>query len=207
MLPDDPLARSILPKARRLTLALLYGHPDRAFYLREVVALTRLGVGHVQRELKRLTAVGILVRSERGRHVYFQANGECPIFAELRGIVTKTVGAGAVLRDALAPIADRIVAAFIYGSVARGQEQQASDLDLLVIGEVSFAEVADAARRAEPRLRRAINVSLFPPGEFAAKMASGHHFLASVMKHEKTFVLGDADELGRLLQEPLDTTS
>jgi predicted nucleotidyltransferase len=130
--------------------------------------------------------------------VYFQANRQCPIYVELRGIVTKTVGAVAVLREALAPIAGRIVAAFIYGSVARGEEQQSSDLDLLVVGDVTFAEVVGAIRTAEPTLHRSINATVYPPGEFSAKLAARHHFITSVMKHDKTFVVGDIDELGSL---------
>ncbi len=203
----DVVASSIFPKARRVILGLLYGQHDRAFYLREIVALTGLGVGHVQREVKRLSEAGIIVRTERGRHVYFQADRRCPIYTELRGIVTKTVGAVAVLREALAPIAGRIAAAFIYGSVARGEEHQASDLDLLIVGDVTFSDVVSAIKTAEPKLHRSINATVFPVGEFSAKLAARHHFLTSVMKGDKTFVLSNIDELGHILEQPLDSTA
>jgi predicted nucleotidyltransferase len=203
----DRVASSLFPKSRRAVLGLLYGQPDRAFYLREVVDLTGLGVGHVQRELKRLAEAGIIVRSEQGRHVYFQANEHCPVYAELRGIVTKTVGAVAVVREALAPLADRIVAAYVYGSVARGEEQQASDLDVMIIGDVTFSEVVDAVRTAEPKLHRNINPTVYPVDEFSQKLAARHHFITTVMQRDKVFVVGDEDEFRRLFEQPLDSNA
>ncbi len=204
---DDPVASALLPKSRRAVLGLLYGRPDRAFYLREVIRLTGLGVGHVQRELTRLAGAGIILRREQGRHVYFQANEQCPIYTELRGIVTKTVGAVAVLREALAPVADRIVVAFIYGSVARGDEKQASDLDVMVIGDVTFAEVVDAIRTAEPKLHRNIHATVYPVDEFTRKLAARHHFLTTVTKCDKVFVVGGIDESKRLFEQSLDSNA
>ncbi|MHC4588079.1 MAG: nucleotidyltransferase domain-containing protein [Planctomycetota bacterium] len=203
----DRIASSLFPKSRRAVLGLLFGQPDRAFYLREVVDLTGLGVGHAQRELKRLTEAGIIVRSEQGRHVYFQANEHCPIYVELRGIVTKTVGAVAVVREALAPLADRIVAAYVYGSGARGVEQQTSDLDVMIIGDATFSEVVDAVRAAEPKLHRNINPTVYPVDEFTEKLAARHHFVTTVMKRDKVFVLGNEDEFRRLFDQPLDSNA
>lgn len=180
-------------------LGLLYGHPDQAFYLRQIVDLTRLGVGQVQREVGQLSAAGIIRREVRGRHVYFQADPTCPIFDELRGIVTKTLGGVAVLRRALESLRDRIAVAFIYGSVASGEERQASDLDLMVIGDLTFGEVADVIRDAEAELHRPINPTVYPVQELRAKFTAGHHFLRTVVKGGKAFVVGDEHELGSLL--------
>jgi predicted nucleotidyltransferase len=201
----DSVSASLFPKARREILGLLYAHPDRAFYLREIAVLAGLGVGHVQRELQRLTRGGILQQSKKGRYVYFQANESCPVYQELRGLVTKTVGASDILKRALAPLAPRIAVAFIYGSIARGEERSESDLDLMVIGQASFAEVVEAVRVAESRTSRAINPTVYPPEEFQAKFAHGHHFLHSVVKNKKLFVLGNENELCRLLEPRLDS--
>lgn len=203
----DRIASSLFPKSRRAILGLLHSRPDRAFYLREIVDLTGLGVGHVQRELRRLTEGGIILRRPQGRHVYFQANQQCPVYAELRGLVTKTVGAAGVLREALAPLANRILAAFVYGSVARGEEQAVSDLDVMVIGDVTFAEVVDAVRSAEPTVCRNVNPTVYPPDEFFRKLAARHHFLTSVLKADKVPVIGDVNELEHLLEKRLDTSA
>jgi DNA-binding transcriptional ArsR family regulator len=203
----DRVASSLFPKSRRAVLGLLYGQTDRAFYLREIIDLTGLGIGHVQRELKRLVEAGILLRSEEGRHVYFQANSQCPIYAELHGIVTKTVGAVAVVRQALAPFGERIRVAYLYGSVARGDEHRASDLDVMIIGDVTFSEVVDAVRAAEVAIHRNINPTVYPLDEFSEKLAARNHFITTVAKGDKVFVLGDEDEFRRLSEQPLDSNA
>lgn len=202
---NDDLATTLFPESRRAILGLLFSHPDEAFYLRQVVDLAGLAVGQTQRELKRLTAAGIVERSEQGRHVYFRANRVCPIYDELRGIAVKTTGAVAVIEAALAPLADRIVVAFVFGSVARGEENRASDIDLMVIGDASFAEVSRAVLAAERTLRREINLVVYPVREFQAKARQGHSFVARVIVGGKLFVGGSARELDALLEEPVDS--
>ena len=161
-----------------------YSHPDAAFYLRQIVELARLGIGQVQREVKLLTAAGIIRRENRGRHVYFQADPSC-LFEELRGIVSKTLGGAARMRLALDPLRHRIAIAFIHGSVARGEERQGSDLDLIVVGKATFAEIAGAIRDAEADLQRPINPTVYPVREFRDKLRAGNHFLQTVMKGRK----------------------
>ncbi|MGD1100806.1 MAG: nucleotidyltransferase domain-containing protein, partial [Terriglobia bacterium] len=171
---------------------------DEAYYLRQLVRSGGLGLGAVQREVKRLAEAGILRRTVRGHQVYFQANPECPVFAELKGLVVKTAGAADVLREALAPLAGRIKVAFIYGSVARFQQRNASDVDLMVLGEVSFGEVIAALRAAQELVHREINPTIYSPAEFRSKLKAHHHFLSSVLRNEKVFVMGDEHELARL---------
>jgi predicted nucleotidyltransferase len=201
----DDLAAALFPGSRRAILGLLYSHPDEAFYLRQIVDLAGLAVGQTQRELKRLTGCGILERSERGRHVYFQANEKCPIYDELREIVAKTTGASAAITRALEPLADRITLAFIFGSVARSEETRASDVDLMVIGEVSLTELGSAIRAAERALRREVNLTVYPVREFTTKARHGHSFLTRVIDGEKLFVMGGEDELDALLAKPVDS--
>ena len=201
---QEPLSVALFPKSRRVVLGILYGHPDRTFYLREIVNLAGLGMGQIQRELKRLADSRIIRRFEQGRHVYFQADENCPIYEELRSLVTKTVGATEVLREALRDLSDRISVAFVYGSVARGEQRHDSDLDLLVIGDVSFADVVEAISEAQSRLRREVNAVVYPRDELSSKLADGHHFLTSVIKSEKIFIIGDEHELRTLLEQQVD---
>jgi predicted nucleotidyltransferase len=180
---------------RRRLLAWLFGHPDEAFYLRDLLRRTGAPEGAAQRELAALTAAGIVTRRVQGRQVYFQANRESPVFPELLSLLTKTTGLAALLREALASLAPRIRAAFVYGSAARQELRQGSDIDLMVVGDVTFGEVVDALRRSEERLGREVNPAIYPPGEFRTKLASGHHFVTSVLKSPMLFVVGGRDEL------------
>jgi predicted nucleotidyltransferase len=188
-------ARLLLGKARLAILALLFGRPEERFYLRQIARASGYGLGPVQRELKLLTEAGILRRTAQGRQVYFQADPESPIFSDLRSLLTKTVGIGGTLRDALTPLAAGIKAAFIYGSVARGEERAGSDIDLLVVGEATFAEVVTALQAAQQALGREINPTVYPADEFRAKIEAKHHFLSSVLEGPKIFLMGDDHEL------------
>ena len=158
-------------------------------------------MGAIQRELKQLTEAGLLRRTVRGNQVYFQASADCPVFEEIKELLAKTAGAADILRAALAPMADRISIALIYGSVARSQQRAQSDVDLLVIGEVPFGEVVATLAQAQIQLRREVNPTVYPPDEFSAKIHAGHHFLKSILKREKIFLIGDERELKRLAEK------
>lgn len=200
---SDTLAASLFGKTRRAVLSLLYSHADEAFYLRQLARVTEVGLGAVQREVKRLSDSGIIRRTVRGRQVYYQANPDCPIFAELKSLMVKTAGVGDVLRTALAPLADRINVAFIHGSYTRGEERRGSDVDIMVVGDVTFAEVVSALGPAQETLGREINPTVYPPAEFRSKLAARHHFLKTVLRGAKVSLIGDERELARLAKKRL----
>ena len=139
----------------------------------------------------------------RGHQVYYQANPLCPVFEELKKLVVKTVGVGAALQAALTPLADRINVAFIYGSIARSEERRQSDVDVLVVGKVTFAEVVSSVSEAQKAIGREINPTVYPPAEFRSKVAAGHHFLSTVLRGPMLFLVGDKRGLARLAKKPL----
>jgi len=156
---ESSVGAVLFGKTRLAVLALLYGHADRAFYLSEIVRAVGAGTGAVQRELARLTSAELLRRTVQGKQVYFQANADSPVFADLKGLVVKTAGVVDVIREALAPVSSCVRLALVYGSIARGEETASSDIDLLVLGKTSLFDVvsalagasADPASRGEPR--------------------------------------------------------
>ena len=190
---------ALFGRTRRAILALLYGHPERAYYLREIVRATGLGLGPVQRELAQLTAARIITRSDSGHQVYFRANTDSPIFADLKNLIAKTAGAADAIREALLPLQERVALAFVFGSVARGEETRESDIDVLVVGDVSFAEAVRALRDAHERLEREVNPSVYPLEEFKRRIEEQHYFLREVLSGPKLFVVGDERELERLV--------
>jgi predicted nucleotidyltransferase len=186
----DPVAAKLFGGLTRELLALLYGDPERSLYLRELVRLTGASPGAVQREVGELTSVGLLIRSRRGRQVFYQANRSTPVFAELRGLLEKTMGTADVIRAALAPLADRIEAAALFGSVATGSSGPTSDIDLLIVGSVEFSEVTDALAAAEARLGREINPMVYSRAEFRKRMSEGGHFVTSVIRGPRLALIG-----------------
>ena len=133
------LASVLFGKSMQAILTTLYGRPDEEFYLRELARVAAITASSLQRDLAALVGAGIVLRAVRGHQVYFRANRACPVLDELRGLVVKTFGVADVLKQALQQLSGNIDAAFVYGSVARGEERAASDIDLFLVGEVSFA--------------------------------------------------------------------
>ena len=186
---------SLLPGTRQRVLAATLMHPDRWWFVRDMARHLGVAPSNAHRELKALSLAGILQRREEGTQVYFRANQACPVYPELRGLVRKTVGLLSVLEEALGSLSARILVAFVHGSFARGDETAESDVDLLVIGDVSLGEVSRVLSRVEAELLREVNPTVFSQAEFRRRIAKGDHFLTSVLGEEKLFVLGTADEL------------
>ncbi len=199
-LPPTLSARVLFGQTRREVLALLLGRPDERFYLREILRAIGGGSGAVQRELKQLVEAGLVERQSEGRQVYFSANQRSAIFPELQAIIQKTAGAADALRAGLAPLvrAEHVTVAFVYGSVAAGSQTAASDLDFLIVGDATLADVIPAIRAIERQLGRAVNPSLYPVKEFRKKVKAGAPFLKRVLAGPKIFIVGDARELERL---------
>ncbi len=183
---------------RRQVLALMLLHPDESFHLREVARITNTQPGTLWRELTLLAEAGVLQSEKVGNLVRYRASRECPIYDELRGILRKTSGLGEILRKALQPLRDRISVAFVYGSVARGDERRASDIDLMVVGTVALEDVVQALHPCQERLRREINPSVYAPAEFNRRAKEKGAFIARVLASHKLFIVGNTDELGKL---------
>ncbi len=194
----NSISDSLFSKTRQSVLALLYGNTDRSFYTRQVLDTVKIGRGTVQRELQNLTESGIIIREVRGNQVHYQANNKSPIFNELKSIVRKTFGVADVIREALAPFANNIKAAFIFGSIARSSDDRKSDIDVMIIGEITFDDAVSSVMKAQEVLRREVNPVVYPVEEFKKRLKEKQGFVMEVMRGEKIFVIGDEDELARL---------
>lgn len=182
---------------RRKVLGLLLLHPGEHFHLREIARMTRTQPGTVRRELSLLANAGVIERDTQGNQVRFRANESYPIYEELRSILKKTSGVADQLRTALAPLSDAIDVAFVYGSVASGQERPTSDIDLLIVGSAKFEDVIRVLHTYQQDLRREINPHLYSPTEFKRKAREERSFVARVLASPKLFVIGGDDELGK----------
>jgi predicted nucleotidyltransferase/predicted transcriptional regulator len=189
------LASLLFGSYRREVLALLLLHPETPLHVREIARATGKIPGTLVRELNQLAEAGVLLRRPLGNQIQFQANAACPIYEELRAILKKTSGLADVLRDALEPLAGKIQAAFVYGSVVRGDERAGSDLDVMIVGDARLAEVVHALAPANEALRREINPNVYRPSEFDAKLAAGEPFLRRVMEERKIYLVGGEDDL------------
>jgi len=190
------LADALFPKGRQRVLAVLFGNPGRSFYANEVIALAQSGTGAVQRELAALSEAGLLTVTKQGNQKHYQANASAPVFAELRGLVLKTMGLADVLRLALAPLAPQIDMAFVYGSVAKQQDTAQSDIDVMIVSAgLGYADVFSALEGAATTLGRKVNPTLYTPAEIAKRISQDNAFVTRVLQQPKIWLIGNEEQL------------
>ena len=189
----------LFPPTRQKVLALLLLEPGKSWHLRELARLAGTHAGTLARELEKLAQAGLLLRSEQGNQVRYQANSQHPLFDELASMFRKTHGVVPMLRKALAPLDDHIAIALVFGSIARGTATEGSDVDLLILGDAGFPEVVMAIHPLHGELGREVNPVLYEPGEFAARFARGEAFAREILDKPKLWVKGTADDLAELV--------
>jgi uncharacterized protein len=192
----NQISDALFTETQQKVLGLLYGQPERSFYTNEILRLTGMGVATIKRELDRMLAAGVLSMTRIGNQHHYQANPQCPVYAELLGIVKKTFGVTEILRLALQPLAEKIEQAFVFGSVASGKETAASDIDLLIIGEAGFAEVVSALYPAQTTLGREVNPKIYRRKEWTRMQNAKDAFVTEVMTKPRMDVIGGGDESG-----------
>ena len=180
---------------RRKVLGLLLMRPEQQIHLRELARVIGAAPGTLKKELDALCGVGLLRAERVGNQVRFCANTAHPVFPELQALIRKTIGLADALRLSLAPLAGRIDAAFVFGSMASGTESAGSDIDLMVVGDAGFAEIVDVTYAAQATLGREINPKVMSASEWQAKKAERNAFLQDVLNKPRIMLIGDADAL------------
>lgn len=187
------LSETLFGRTRGAVLSILYGHVGKGFYLRQLARLTNIALGPVQREIRQLVEAGLVSKKTIGTQTLYSANLDSPVFREIKGLVTKTVGMHDVVAEALSSLRDEINLAFVYGSVARSSEREHSDVDVMVVGKVDFDAIVEKLRDAEKTLNREINPTVYSIREFSKKLRG--NFLKTVLAEKKLFIIGDEDDL------------
>jgi predicted nucleotidyltransferase len=189
------LADALFSGTQQRVLGLLFGQPDRSFYATELINLARAGSGAVQRELVRLVQSGLVTVRPVGNQKHYQANPDSPIYAELCGMVRKTVGLAEPLRAALAPLAKQIKAAFVYGSVAKKQDTASSDIDLMLLSEeLSYADLYAALETVSAELGRTVNPTILNKQELTKRVQQGEAFITRVLTQPRVWLMGGEDD-------------
>ncbi|WP_233259468.1 nucleotidyltransferase domain-containing protein [Ramlibacter sp. WS9] len=188
------IAHFLLGQTRSAVLSELLLHPEAALHVRELARLTGASPGSLHRDLRAMTALGLLLRQEVGRQVHYRANTQSPVFDELSGLLRKTVGLVDVLHEALNPMVDQIDYAFVYGSMASGAEHAHSDVDVMIVGSIGFGDAVQALSSAQDKLRREVNPTVLTTAQVARKLKEKDGFVAQVWAKPRLWVIGSDDE-------------
>ena len=187
------LSEILSSKSRAAILRLLFDGSERELHVREIQRRSGFSVRTVRDELERLLKLDLIRRREDGNRVYYRAKVEHPLYSELVTIVIKTAGLADILRDVL--VDQDIAIAFVFGSVASGEELATSDVDLMIIGDISLREAAGMLRGAGERIGREINPFVISASELRDRVRSADGFLGRVMAGPKIFIIGTQDDL------------
>ena len=186
---------------RRQLLATLLLRPDEQFHVRELARMTGISAGSIHRELRAMADSGLLLRERVGNQVLYQANQLCPVYRELAAIFRKTIGMADLLREALTNVNGRIEFALVFGSMASGQQNSASDVDLLILGEASLGEVVKVLSPVQASLGREINPVVMTTDRWMTQLGKSERFAMRVLNEPKIFVIGDEVEFGELIKD------
>jgi predicted nucleotidyltransferase len=189
----------ISSRARVEIMKLFLFHPHDSYYQSQISSLTHQPIRAVQRELERLVGIGLITKSAQGNRYNYKVDTNCPIYPELKAVFFKTVGLPSVLKRHLSNERN-IKVAFVYGSYAKNRENAMSDIDLMVIGKISSRNLSSILAKAKVELEREINYVVFPEDEFSQKMKKKDHFVSSVVKDKKVFIIGDGNELRKIIR-------
>lgn len=197
----NSLAHDLLGRTRSSVLSALLLHPERSLHVRELARLTHSSPGSLHRELRALAAMGLLTRQVVGRNVHYRSNDRNPVIPDLASLLRKTAGVADVLRAALQPLGSRLKYAFVYGSMAAGTERPGSDVDMMVLGNIGFADLVHATTDASGVLGREVNPTPMSVEEFRAKLRKNDGFTGRVVTGSRIWLAGDEDEFGKLVAD------
>ena len=190
------LSDALFTQTQQRVLGCLFGQPGRRFGVSELIQTTGAGSGAVQRELARLAGSGLVTMERQGNQKLYRANPDSPIHDELAAIVRKTFGLAAPLQEALAPLAGELVMAFVYGSVAKGEDTASSDIDLMLVSDtLGYSDVMAALHPVIERLGRELHPTIYTRAEFARRIGEGNAFARKVMEQPKLWLFGSEDVL------------
>ena len=193
------IADTLFTKTQQRVLGLLYGKPDSSFYTNEIMRYAGMGRGTISRELNRLSSSGLVSVTRQGNQLHYQANKDNPVYSDLLNLIRKTFAIVDVIKAALLPVNEQIELAFIYGSMAKGEDTIKSDVDLMLVSpSITYADVMRVLSDAEDTVGRPINPSIYTAEQVKNRLDDKNAFMSRVMEQPKIWVKGQDDDISNI---------
>lgn len=188
------LIRLFSSETRVSLLTFFFTRLDKRFYVRELARHLGRDISGVKRELDNLERAGLLASEKVGNLRYYRVNKASPIYTDIKGVVAKTTGIHASLREGLRKIKG-IQTAMVYGVEQHEAEEALGPIRLMVIGQVDLNDLNDTIRGLESRLNREINYLVFDGVEYQRRKTEDDPFLVEVLKGRRVILIGTDDGL------------
>ena len=187
------LAELLSSRARAEIFRLLLSGTGEELHVREIERRSGLNDSTLRQELRKLVRLDLVQSRRDSNRVYYRAKTENPLYPEIQNLVLKTSGLADALKSTLKD--KRIRVAFVFGSVARGEEKTGSDVDLMVIGQLGLRDLSRLLSGIEEKIGREVNPHVLHEEEFRKRVRAKEHFVSSVMESPKIFIIGSRHEL------------
>lgn len=189
-------------RTRVLILSKLVMNSNRSLYIRQLSKELGLTFSVVYKEVENLKDLSLVTEERKGKLRLFTINKDSVIYDELRKLLLKTTALGQQLKPSL-PELKKAKYALIYGSIARGEELQTSDIDLLIIGDIAEENLIAGIRKIEEEIGREINYILWSEKEFQKRVKTKHHLLTEIADNPIIGLVGDVDEFRQTVTKRL----
>lgn len=193
----DVLSQILSSKVRAGILRHLFGVNAVELHMREIQRVVGCTIGPIQSELKKLLELQLVTARRNGNRLYYSANREHQLYSDIRSLVLKTSGLGDYLKEVLRSI-ENIEVAFIFGSIASGEDTVTSDIDLMVIGSIGLRALTAALSDFRAVIGRELNPHVFTKEEFSKRRIDGEHFISTVIASSRLFVKGTDNDLVKM---------
>jgi DNA-binding transcriptional ArsR family regulator len=194
----NTLSQILSSRTRAEIFKLLFGTREDELHIREIQRRSGLNDRTIRQELAKLQKLDLVIARKDSNRVYYRANISNPLYHDIRGLVLKSIGLVDVLRDALKD--KRIQIAFVFGSISEGKETSGSDVDLFVIGTLGMRDLSKLLSGATDKIGREINAHVMDRDEIKKRYVIKEHFITSVIKSQKLFILGTEDDLKTMVK-------
>ena len=191
------LAEILSSKIRSEIFRLLFGVGGGSLHMREIERRSGMTIGTIQQELKKLLRLDLVKERKDGNRLYYEANRDHPLYPEVHNLVLKTIGLLQLFQESLIN-EPSIKIAFIFGSIARQEENGKSDVDLMVIGDLGMRRLTGLLSGVSNKISREINPHVFAQKEFLTRKSNKDHFLSQILDSPKLFIIGNEHELAKL---------
>lgn len=189
----DILSEILSSRIRAAIFRLLFGFDAKEIYMRDLERRSGFSIGAIQAELKKLLRFELLEKRKDGNRIYFQANKNHPLYSDIRSLVFKTNGLIDIIKDALIN-SDAIKYAFVFGSFARNEETASSDIDLMVIGDLTLRHLTGMLAGLSDKLNREINPHCLGEQDFIRRKNAGEPFISRICEESRLFIIGNEND-------------
>lgn len=187
------LSEILSSKIRAEIFHLLFGIADSELHMREIARRSGHAIGTIQTEFKKLLRLDLVKKRRDGNRLYYRANKDHPLYPDIHSLVIKTIGLTDIFRKVFEGQPD-IQIAFIFGSIAGNSEKASSDVDLMVIGNLSLRQISKMLSGISNQIGREINPHVLSPEEFNKRKSNNDHFIINVIKAPKILIIGNKDD-------------